>query len=206
MKPGDDTDEEGSIVYNDLTVSGDLSAATISSDAKDVNGNAISAENVKLVVKSDIAQAVVNEINDTLTKASVTLGADVHKVYYDVSLEDKSGNVVKLTSGSIRLMFSYPEGIDYSKYNFNVYHIKDNGEVENLTTSLTPNGIVVETTGLSPFVVTYELAENASVDTPAGDSADSAQTGDMTNWMLYVLLLLASVSCITIVYKKKKEA
>ena len=110
--------------------------------------------------------------NDTLTQNQVALGDEVHKVYYDVNLVDASGNVLKLESGRVRLVFGYPAGIDYTQYDFNVYHIKDSRAVENLSIEMTAEGIVAETDSLSPFVLTYTL-RTADSDNTADDTINT---------------------------------
>jgi hypothetical protein len=125
----------------------------------------------------------------------VTISSTAGKAYYEVSL--KSGDeVVKLADGSVRIVFAYPENIDYSKYTFNVYHIKDDGTVENLATSLSPNGIIVETESLSPFVVTYEVTADTS--TPP--------TGDTMNAIPYVVVLLFAAVLIGYEFFRRKRS
>lgn len=42
-----------------------------------------------------------------------------------------------------------------------MYHVKDNGEIENMPVQLSANGIVIETTGFSDFVVSYDIVRSA---------------------------------------------
>lgn len=168
-----DAGQKDEVTYENLTVSG-IPAAVISSDAeiKKADGTVVLAKNIRLVVTSDVSQAERAVVDEALLKNGITL--DVNKVYYDGSLFDADGNKVELTKGTVRLMFAYPEGTNGQQYDFNIYHMKGNGEVEKLTPVISENGIVVETTGFSPFVLTYELrAESDTEDVATGDHANA---------------------------------
>jgi hypothetical protein len=193
---GNDTDEEGSVTFDTVSTEG-LAAATISSNAviKTADGKEVAAADVKLVATSNLTEAEVKSVDEALKNNGVTISSTAGKAYYEVSL--KSGDeVVKLADGSVRIVFAYPENIDYSKYTFNVYHIKDDGTVENLATSLSPNGIIVETESLSPFVVTYEVTADTS--TPP--------TGDTMNAIPYVVVLLFAAVLIGYEFFRRKRS
>lgn len=106
----------------------------------------------------DLTKEETTSIHDTLTQNQVALGDKVHKVYYDVNPVDASGNIVKLETGKIRLVFGYPDGIDYTQYDFNVYHIKDSGDIENLNIEITYTFRAADTTNAIPFIFAELLA------------------------------------------------
>ena len=70
-------------------------------------------------------------------------------------------------------LLAYPDGTG-EQDSFVVYHVKDNGEIENMPVQLSANGIVIETTGFSDFVVSYDIVRSA-------DTTHNTDTDDVKN-------------------------
>lgn len=207
-KPGDvqnPDDNNGStqVVYDALPLTGNGLSASIRSDSVVLGVD--SNEDVRVVVDTDLTKEETTSINDTLTQNQVALGDEVHKVYYDVNLVDASGNVLKLESGRVRLVFGYPAGIDYTQYDFNVYHIKDSRAVENLSIEMTAEGIVAETDSLSPFVLTYTLRTADSDNTADDSNTEDVKTADTTNAIPFVFAELLAAAFVGHEFFRRKK-
>ena len=136
-----------------------------------------------------------NAIRNKLENQSVVLKAN--NVWYHISLSDMAGNAAQLEQGAIRILLAYPEGMG-AQDTFAVYHLKDNGKIEVLPVQLSAKGIVIETTGFSDFVVSYDTVQAAA--------SDDVKTADMAHTLPYAAMLLAAFGCmaLTAVSKKRK--
>jgi hypothetical protein len=180
-----------------------LAAAEVSSDAvaKDAAGNVADIKNAKVTAKDDYVSAQKAEIDSILTNNGINPGEN--KLYYNVSLTGADGSALTLEGGSVKLTFAYPAGINADNYDFNVYHIKTDGTVEQLSVTKADNGIVVETTSFSPFVISYTLKAADTASGSGENSSDSVNTGDSANPAPYVIMLGAAMLLVLGTSKKK---
>ena len=119
--------------------------------------------------------------------------------YYEVELVDAAGNPLTF-EGTLTIAFAYPDGTNADGYTFSVLHLLKSGTLDVIDPALSVN-----VTELSPFAVVYlQKAANGE----AGQTIESAKTGDSTPIMPIVVILLASaaVICAGIVVSKKKRA
>ena len=113
-----------------------------------------------------------------------------------------AGNAAELVQGTIRFLLAYPDGTG-EQDSFVVYHVKDNGEIENMPVQLSANGIVIETTGFSDFVVSYDIVRSA--DKTHNTDTDDVKTADMAQTLPYTVMLLAAFGCFGLVVTSKKR-
>lgn len=124
----------------------------------------------------------------------------------------------------IDMVLPYPEGTDPVEYDYTVYHMvghnvngMEAGDVEVIEPVEAENGLLIHVDGLSPFAITWQLAEveespeppvddvpgtmddsemdtNSDTDANADSNTDSAaQTGDNSNMMPFFLLMIVAL-------------
>ena len=123
-----------------------------------------------------------------------------NNIKYDVHLVDSDGKKVELPSECI-LCFPYPEGMNETnalRYRIMIHHFGDNGmekfDTKDGTIKLTPQGLCIRVSSLSPFVITWEELE---VNLP--------QTGDSTPLMLYGVGMLLSLATVGLLKRRTKR-
>lgn len=123
-----------------------------------------------------------------------------NNVKYDVRLIDSNGNKVKLPEGCM-LCFPYPEGMNETnalRYRIMIHHFGDKGmekfDTKDGTIKLTPQGLCIRVSSLSPFVITWEEIET-----------NLPQTGDSTPLLLYGAGALLSLTAIGLLKRKTKR-
>ena len=135
----------------------------------------------------------------------VTLGSSVMLKYvkvattrentaiYDVYLVDQDGNRVKLPA-ACTLCLPYPEGLNQSSasaYRIHILHEMDGGRSEDFDSvsgglELTPQGLCVRISSLSPFTITWERFPEVNLP----------QTGDSSRPGLWLALGLVSAAAL----------
>ena len=197
--PAESTKPEAA--YVDITVEG-VAAATIGPDAvvKTVDGTVLTADQIKLILTTVTENEQQLAIKNKLESQAMALKAN--NAYYHIGLTDMAGNAVELVQGTIRFLLAFPDGTG-DQDSFVVYHVKDNGEIENMPVQLSANGIVIETTGFSDFVVSYDIVRSA--DTTHNTDTDDVKTADMAQTLPYTVMLLAAFGCFGLVVTSKKR-
>ncbi|MGN0995622.1 MAG: InlB B-repeat-containing protein, partial [Candidatus Ventricola sp.] len=112
---------------------------------------------------------------------------------YDVYLVDQDGNRVKLPA-ACTLCLPYPEGLNQSSasaYRIHILHEMDGGRSEDFDSvsgglELTPQGLCVRISSLSPFTITWERFPEVNLP----------QTGDSSHPGLWLALGLASIAAL----------
>ncbi|MCI6021997.1 MAG: hypothetical protein MRZ64_09950, partial [[Bacteroides] pectinophilus] len=165
------------------------------------------------VTAGDVYVKAVPKAADDSTAASILEAAknqglkiadNAGVAYYEVELVDAAGNPLTF-EGTLTIAFAYPDGTNADGYTFSVLHLLKNGTLDVMDPALNQAGLSVNVTELSPFAVVYlQKAANGE----AGQTIESAKTGDSTPIMPIVVILLASaaVICAGIVVTKKKRA
>lgn len=170
----------------------------------DANGNRISASAVKPNVASADKDTIASMTNAFETNAITYSDSDMVN-FYDISLSTKSGIIVKLSNGKVKIKFSYKKNIDVSKYDILVYHLKDNGELESLPVTADASSFSVEADSFSPYAVVYKekVVNSDNTETGADTIINTVQTYDSANAEIYMVLLLLSVCGLATVMRKK---
>ena len=165
------------------------------------------------VTAGDVYVKAVPKAADDSTAASILEAAknqglkiadNAGVAYYDVELVDAAGNPLTF-EGTITISFAYPDGTNADGFTFSVLHLLKSGTLDVIDPALNQAGLSVNVTEFSPFAVVYlQKAANGE----AGQTIESAKTGDSTPIMPIVVILLASaaVICAGIVVSKKKRA
>ena len=165
------------------------------------------------VTAGDVYVKAVPKAADDSTAASILEAAknqglkiadNAGVAYYEVELVDAAGNPLTF-EGTLTIAFAYPDGTNADGYTFSVLHLLKNGTLDVMDPALNQAGLSVNVTELSPCAVVYlQKAANGE----AGQTIESAKTGDSTPIMPIVVILLASaaVICAGIVVTKKKRA
>ena len=179
-----------------------MAAATIGPDAvvKTVDGTVLTVDQIKLILTTVTENEQQLAIKNKLESQAMALKAN--NAYYHIGLTDMAGNTAQLVQGTIRFLLAYPDGTG-EQDSFVVYHVKDNGEIENMPVQLSANGIVIETTGFSDFVVSYDIVRSA--DTTHNTDTDDVKTADMAQTLPYTVMLLAAFGCFGLVVTSKKR-
>lgn len=119
-----------------------------------------------------------------------------NSVTYDIALINSQGEKVELPAACI-LCFPYPEGLDKDSmrpYRITIRHYYSEKDVETFSTEdgtieLTTQGLCIQVSSLSPFVI--EWGEHTEVDLP--------KTGDSSRIGLWLsMLALAGVAVMTL--------
>lgn len=122
----------------------------------------------------------------------------------DISLEKADGTVVKLKSGKVLISLAKEAGIDYSKYDVKIYHLKDSGELEEVPVSVNEDTIYFEADSFSPYAIAYIAKANTENGSESAES--SAKTGDTAPVAAYALLMaMALLAGFAVVAGKKKK-
>ena len=181
----------------------------VSASAGTVIKNAAGA----VVTAGDVYVKAVAKAADDATAASILEAAknqglkiadNAGVAYYEVELVDAAGNPLTF-EGTLTIAFAYPDGTNADGYTFSVLHLLKSGTLDVIDPAVNQAGLSVNVTELSPFAVVYlQKAANGE----AGQTIESAKTGDSTPIMPIVVILLASaaVICAGIVVSKKKRA
>lgn len=191
---------ENTVTVDKVDESNAIVSAEIDENAvvKDANGNVVPLDQVVIHLTPATTE---NEsaMKNAITEAGITVADTSKLVCYDIKLNDKSGNVLTLSNGKVRITFAKDDTIDYSKYDVVVYHVKEDGTFEALTTTITDKGIEVVTEGFSTFAVLTSEKVTAA--------PDGTETGDTTNALPFVFMLFGCVALAAGVYffdKKRK--
>ena len=112
---------------------------------------------------------------------------------YDIYLVDQDGNRVKLPA-ACTLCLPYPEGLNQSSasaYRIHILHEMDGGRSEDFDSvsgglELTPQGLCVRISSLSPFTITWERFPEVNLP----------QTGDSSRPALWLALGLVSAAAL----------
>ena len=112
---------------------------------------------------------------------------------YDIYLVDQDGNRVKLPD-ACTLCLPYPEGLNQSSasaYRIHILHEMDGGRSEDFDSvsgglELTPQGLCVRISSLSPFTITWERFPEVNLP----------QTGDSSRPALWLALGLVSAAAL----------
>lgn len=129
----------------------------ISEDAVfvDADGNPVTS-GVITIVAEPITD--IDELSAKIKAAELDLGDGM--VIYDIYPVDENGNELKLSAGSVKIVFAFPEGTGKDHYKFTVYHVVD--PVEKMASTVTDAGIEVTVTSFSPFAVVYEEVKDVN--------------------------------------------
>lgn len=177
-----------------------VASVTPSEDASfvDENGKVVYTGAVT-VVEGTASDAQVAAVKEAIANTDVKL-TDKAKIV-DISLKNEDGSIVKLSNGTIKVSLKKDAGIDYTKYDVVVYHLKDDNTIEKLDVTVSDDAISFVTSSLSPFVIDYvaSSAESGSSVAPG--------TGDSAPFALYLLLafLAMIVACGTMFTKKRAK-
>lgn len=117
--------------------------------------------------------------------------------FYDISRKTDS-------SGKTKAFIPYPAAVakNYKRYEFTLYHWKDNGYVEEIyPLTLDEDGVWFESDSFSPFALTWATKRR-------GSSTGSPNTGDDFNPLPIVIIAgVAAVGVVAVlVIKKKKDS
>ena len=208
----DDTTTEETVITNP-DVKGTVNVigqnVVVAASAGTVIKNAAGAT----VTAGDVYVKAVPKAADDSTAASILEAAknqglkiadNAGVAYYEVELVDAAGNPLTF-EGTLTIAFAYPDGTNADGYTFSVLHLLKSGTLDVIDPAVNQAGLSVNVTELSPFAVVYlQKAANGE----AGQTIESAKTGDSTPIMPIVVILLASaaVICAGIVVSKKKRA
>ena len=208
----DDTTTEETVITNP-DVKGTVNVigqnVVVAASAGTVIKNAAGAT----VTAGDVYVKAVPKAADDSTAASILEAAknqglkiadNAGIAYYEVELVDAAGNPLTF-EGTLTIAFAYPDGTNADGYTFSVLHLLKSGTLDVIDPAVNQAGLSVNVTELSPFAVVYlQKAANGE----AGQTIESAKTGDSTPIMPIVVILLASaaVICAGIVVSKKKRA
>lgn len=193
--------------FEKVEASGDaveeIADTTISKDAviKNEAGETVSIEDVKVEIKKPSEEKIA-EVKEIVKKNEITVTENAVTKFYEIDLSDKNGSVVKLDNGKVKITLAEDTSVDLSKVDAIVYHIKDDGTVEKMDTSVVDGKVVFEATGFSPYMVVYEpkaeTAETPATGTPA--------TGDMNAIAIYAWLAFMAIAAIAgLVYSDNKK-
>lgn len=211
--PNEEIEEKANVAITNPDVNSSVNVlgqnVVVSASAGTVIKNAAGAT----VTAGDVYVKAVPKAADDSTAASILEAAknqglkiadNAGVAYYEVELVDAAGNPLTF-EGTITISFAYPDGTNADGFTFSVLHLLKSGTLDVIDPALNQAGLSVNVTEFSPFAVVYlQKAANGE----AGQTIESAKTGDSTPIMPIVVILLASaaVICAGIVVSKKKRA
>jgi pectin methylesterase-like acyl-CoA thioesterase len=162
-----------------------VSGIELSSDVTFADG--VKASEVQITFKA------ATEAQENAIKAAVDTSKAAKLQVIDLDLAKADGTVVKLASGKIAVTIAKDTDTAYSE--IKVYHLLDDGKVEELPVAVGDSTITFETTSFSPFAIEYVAAE-AQVTSP--------DTGDTANAAVYILLAMLAAAFIAFSSKKRR--
>lgn len=185
----------------------EVADTTISMDAvvKNEAGETVAIEDVKVEIKKPSAEKI-EEVKEIVKNNDITIAENAVTKFYEIDLSDKSGAIVKLDNGKVKITLAEDTSVDLTKVDAIVYHIKDDGTVEKMDTTVVGGKIVFEATGFSPYMVVYQpKVEAQAPETPVTGAPD---TGDMNamatyGWLAF-MALLAMAGLVYIDCKKRR--
>jgi uncharacterized repeat protein (TIGR01451 family) len=160
--------------------------------------------------------STVEELQNKMKPTGTTTytNIQVFEVTLMVDRGDGKGSV-EATTGDfpLTILLRYPDGItasNYSKYEFAVTHLKDDGTVETLKATATADGLEVTVNSLSPIAISWKDAPVASSGNSTGSTAKGSNvpnTGDNSAIVLWaVMLSVCAMGAVTVVASKKKTS
>lgn len=170
----------------------------ISEDAEIKNeaGEIISPADVVLEIKN-ISEERKAELEEMVKNSDMKLPEKAVIKFYDINLLDKNGSVVKLSNGKVRITLAEDTTIDYSKVDVLVYHIMEDGKIEQLEVTVVDGKATFETSSFSPYMIVYRAKAEESTETPA--------TGDTSGRRIYLFLAIMAFAMIGLVYASRKK-
>lgn len=185
--------EPASITISTPDATPAISSVALSTDASfvDANGNALTSSDIRLET-SIASQETINKIIEAFTHNDLSYSNTENIEFYNFSLTNTLGNIVKIKNGNVQITFSYKDGFDMSKYDVFVYHLKDNGELESLNVTSNEDSFSIEASSFSPYAVVYVEKADAS-----------PSTGDATNTVIYAMILVAAMAAMGVCVKKR---
>ncbi len=143
---------------------------------------------VKQLTEEEKGTITVNE-NDQLLTA------------YDINLMDSASQIVQ-PSGIVTVKLPVPAGADTSK--LTVYHVKEDGTLENMNATVVDGYLVFTTTHFSTYIITTEKVEEekGTVDNPytAEEALAIIEAGEATTDQVYVKGIITKVDQISTSY------
>lgn len=143
---------------------------------------------VKQLTEEEKGTITVNE-NDQLLAA------------YDINLMDSASQIVQ-PSGIVTVKLPVPAGADTSK--LTVYHVKEDGTLENMNATAVDGYLVFTTTHFSTYIITTEKAEEekGTVDNPytAEEALAIIEAGKATTDKVYVKGTITEITEISTSY------
>lgn len=143
---------------------------------------------VKELTEEEKGTITINE-NDQLLAA------------YDINLMDSASQIVQ-PSGIVTVKLPVPAGADTSK--LTVYHVKEDGTLENMNATVVDGYLVFTTTHFSTYIITTEKAEEekGTIDNPytAEEALAIIESGKATTDQVYVKGIITKVDQISTSY------
>ncbi|MBU9726214.1 hypothetical protein [Diplocloster modestus] len=141
------------------------------------------------------------------------LFSDKDRIFTDISVYDQEGRKVHKTQGTLVLTIPYPENPGSTK-DFIIFHIKDDGQVERITTfEKTDSGLKVTLDNFSTYAVSWKDASKQNQQENGNDGQDShntdnsaqgAQTGDHAMPAFWILCCAAALGLIIFIRKNRR--
>lgn len=185
------------------TTVNEIEGAKISEDAVIVaeDGTKVSLENIVLKIQPANADALA-KIEAALQQNSTVMDNAFKTQYLEITLEE-NGKTVKLQNGKIQITMKHDTTVDLSKYDVNVFHVKEDGTIEILAVTSGTESFVFETEGLSPFMIVYK---DKAVQTP--DQSGDVPTGDTTSRspFVFMIIIIAAIAAGVYFYNKKRKS
>ena len=211
-KVGDHTYSVGDVIK----VNTDLKVSAIWEEAQETQETRVNVDELDEVPKElkeeySSVQEIKSALLSRMTVSGMTPTMDQTE-FFDIELQfssDGGKTWIKATKdnfpkGGITVELDYPKGTNRNGYRFSVAHMltismngMKAGEIERPTVRTTEKKIVVTLNGLSPVAISWQKVENQP-------GANLPQTGDGSNPLMYIGMMLIALAGIGILMKHRK--
>ncbi len=180
---------------------------------EDEEGSRYGTGRIHLVV-GDVAEGDEDIILEAIKSNNGTFNRDDgNYALYEIDLETDDGVKIKVVDGRIRVCLKYPKNLNsrYSEYTYKLYHMNDDGTVEEVEIETAPNGIWFYADDFSPFALIFidnNAEESASDNSEIDVESENHSGADNGNAILFlgigVAVIAVGAGVIVIIKRKNK--
>ncbi len=209
--------EEPVVSEGDLTVdddndyAGDVNVEE-GTQFEDEEGNKVIVGDLHLII-GNVAQDQQKHVLEAVERYNKAFNAeDNNHALYEIHLETDNGVKVTEIDGRIQICIKYPKnlGAECTEYTYKLYHMKDDGTLEEVSITCKPNGIWFYADEFSPFVLTWSLKSTVNGDSDSAADSETPKTGDNNGMpvasLVFTMSFVAMASFAWLMIKKRKES